>query len=297
MRLFSLVFVISFVAFGAEARRDGYRYLRDSSFSILSEIPRRLQDQSERNVDTINQAAADSLPTINSEVQANIEDPKTIGYTVTINPGTTCSSGAVSASVTLDVISGQSTTEITSLTVQEGTESVGSCPTTFSGTFNFVMSASFYTVTGPAVFSTVGDTCTALSTTYSSTVNKPVLTGEVTMSGTIDGDKLSVDSASVGSISATCDNTTVSISGLSGSTDYSSSETLVSTDIGTEVKNYVSGNLTTLIQSALDTGIEQTIVEWGFQRSAHYITTFARASFGQTVRSFLFGDGGGRLLL
>ena len=99
------------------------------------------------NTDLINRVIKLLLPVANTQLQALIKDPVDIPVEESFSAGKTqaagdCQAGEdITATLVLGALSGQNSTEITSLTVREGTEEVscGCCPTTFSGTFDIVL--------------------------------------------------------------------------------------------------------------------------------------------------------------
>lgn len=126
----------------AEFLRNSNSPLSMDSFTSET-IRRRLN----ANTDLINKVIKAILPTLNTGLQAAIPDPFTVDQTASFSPGTvnsgSCSgqNAQVTVSYTLQQLTGQNTTQISSLTVREGTESVrcGCGHQDFSGTFDIVL--------------------------------------------------------------------------------------------------------------------------------------------------------------
>jgi hypothetical protein len=272
-------------------------HLRDSKISILSETPsRNLQSgATSYTADVINEAIAATLPTINGLIQAAIPDPHTIGETVSATAtasGTPCDGQTLTIDITFESITGQNTTELTSLTVIEGTEDVScGCPTTFTGQFNFVGGASSYTLTGPVSMKGESGSCAAaVDATYTTTMTNPAWTGTVTLAGSVDGDTVSIDSSSVDSLTVTVESQTVVLSDISGSA-YTGYEAQIIALVEAEAEKYIdSDSFQQIIKDAINSGISATLVPWGFASSASYILRFAGANLGNTVGTF-FGFG------
>lgn len=207
------------------------------------------------NAATVNAAVAASLPTINELMQSQIPEPIPIDETTvqTFSDSGTCSGNTADCSYATAEVTGASSTEITSMeVVDDGTFSFNcGCPTSFSGTFNFLTSApAGYNLVGTTVLSAA--TCNQYTSTFTGSVNQPEFFGSITLAGTISGNSASFSEYRLNSIDVRCASTSVTFATSLGSSDFANSETSVTQSIGSDFKNTVKAK----VLDAVKLGIE-----------------------------------------